>query len=232
MLDRTIAARVRSSVRSLFVLGVLGVLIAPASRAAVTVRTVETSINAGDMRLLEVDHQVGEVHVLPLAESGTRVEVVAEVRCSRFNRRCQRWAEDVSMALRPREASIALELEAARGGVFGGTMQIDLVIRMPERFELEIDLGVGRVLVDRGNRLAGLDIDLGVGDVELALPEASIGSIRFEVGVGFARIEPRDGSARRSSFVVGSNDVRWLGDGGDAVVRVDIGVGAGRATLE
>lgn len=224
-------ARYRVLLRCLILPGLLASMVVPAG-AAETVRTVEASVEIADQKVLKVSHGIGEVRVLPLLESGRRVEVQAEVLCSRFNRRCRQWAGGVSIELRPRSESIALDLDTNQSRVFGGSMQVNLIIRVPEQLAIEIDLGVGRVSVDGRARLAGIDIDLGVGDVDLVLRERSVSSIRFEIGVGTARIEPRDGPARRSSFIVGSNDVGWRGDVGEAKVRVDIGVGAGRATLE
>ncbi len=214
------------------VVGLAAMLPAPRARAAVPVRDLVTSLEVGEYRKLEVDLRVGDVHIAPLAEIGQRIEVEVELLCSRLNRRCRNRAEDLAILLRPHGESIRLEIKGDDSNFLGSGPQANLMIRVPEGLEIVIDLGVGKVSVGTGVGASGIDVDLGVGDVELTLREDGISRVRLEVGVGTARIEPRTGAIRRSSFLIGANDVGWSGEPGNAKVRVDVGVGAARAMLE
>ena len=77
-----------------------------------------------------------------------------------------------------------------------------------------------------------LRVDLGVGQLDLRLPEANFGEAFVDVGVGKVRFlgagAPRDD---RRSFLIGS-EVHWSDGEGKAELDIEVGVGEVKVRLE
>jgi hypothetical protein len=84
-------------------------------------------------------------------------------------------------------------------------------------------MGVGELEV------AGVDddlsIDLGVGEVDVSVPEARFRSVDLDAGIGEASLRLPEGRYQgRRSFLIGS-ELDWHEGRGQAALVVDLGVG-------
>jgi len=100
-------------------------------------------------------------------------------------------------------------------------------ILMPEVTRTRVHLGVGEIRGEFGN--TDLDIDMGVGEVDIQLPLDSAGDIDLSVGVGDISLQGGiDVDADRAMV---SQDLRARGNG-NRDLRVDLGVGDIDVVLE
>jgi hypothetical protein len=74
-----------------------------------------------------------------------------------------------------------------------------------------------------------VEIDLGVGDADVRLPEASVRSVNLKAGVGEATLHLKSGRIQGTGFV--HQGLRWTGSG-TANVEISVGVGDADLTLE
>ncbi len=91
--------------------------------------------------------------------------------------------------------------------------------------ELNVDMKAGELDIDVGQLDSFLNVNLLAGEVKINIPEASVGEIDLDAGIGDASIR-RDGikeSAPRS-FLVGARTHKYLSDGG-AALNVDVQMG-------
>lgn len=130
-----------------------------------------------------------------------------------------------------------------RGGGFGGgTWDLTLSERVP--IGLEIDTGVGESHLDlRGVQLIGFDLDAGVGNVVLVLPDGNY-TARIDGGVGTVTLRLPQGIAAMVRVDTGlggvdadggyqrSGDTYTTATYAGSGVRVDISAGVGQVHLE
>ena len=98
------------------------------------------------------------------------------------------------------------------------------------QFPLEIDLGMGSLEISGPE--SDLWVDMGVGKVEAWLPRETVGLVSLNVGVGKAELfgaGPRVESRR--SFLVGG-EAYWDDGPGRARIHIDLGVGEIAVRLE
>jgi hypothetical protein len=91
-------------------------------------------------------------------------------------------------------------------------------------------MGVGSLDVEgmRGE----VSLDLGVGQVEVTMPAASVGSVRLDAGVGETSLRLPEGRVdERRSLLIGG-EIRWDEGKGGSDVWVDVGVGEVNVRLE
>jgi len=200
---------------------ILAVSLAVAGTAAA--QTVKRhSFPAAGLAELEVASEVGEIEISP--GGGQTVEV--EVEFSRRNSGIGGWfsrgpdlaAKDIVI----RRSGSRLELS-----VRDEEVQTEWKIRLPAQglARTTIAHGVGDVEAEIAK--GALEVDLGVGDVDVVLRRADAGAIRLAVGVGDADI--RGLPETESSRFVGAS-VTAMGEGASPV-NISIGVGDADITL-
>lgn len=99
-------------------------------------------------------------------------------------------------------------------------LHIGWTVALPVIEEARIDLGVGEV--DGEFRDTSVFAHIGVGQVQLRLPESTAGEINLKVGVGEARLRGGESKQEKRAFV--SQTVKGKGLG-EKDVQVDVGVG-------
>lgn len=93
-------------------------------------------------------------------------------------------------------------------------------IEMPARATTRVKLGVGEITGEFG--ATELSIDLGVGEVDIELPETAVGDIDLSTGVGEAKLHGARRERENRAFV--SHDVSGEGEG-EMDLNVSVGVG-------
>ena len=201
---------------------------APALAREVVLRDESSAFPLEGARLLRLDLGVGDLQVDVAA--GDRVEVRLKATCGEHKRRCRERAERLSLAPTRHGDDLRLRLSGQdddKGGVNYPEVELQLVV--PPALALVIDMGVGEV--DLSGVEGDITIDLGVGDVHVAVPEQAVRSVGIDVGIGDARLSPRQEGAHRSGFLNLGNEVDWQEGRGQARLTIDVGVGDAQVRL-
>lgn len=195
------------------------------ARAAI-VRTIEQDLALDGATGVQVKFPVGDLEAE--GTGGDRIQVEVDVRCpASAGARCRDAAQDVTLKVRRSGSWLVLELEGFPR-IRSHDLSADVRVRLPRALRFQADLGVGDV------RAQGLEndveVDVGVGDVELTLPAAKVRTVELDTGVGEADLSIGDQRFRGSGLVGKSLD--WSQGRGVAHVEVDCGVGDVEVELE
>lgn len=179
----------------------------------------EYTFQLTDIEEIEFHASVGEFDIVPIP--GNEVRLVLEIENDDhgwFDR--GRDVSNVELESDVRGRRLRLE-QTAKGTNTNWTVQMPAVART------SIKMGVGSIDAE----FAGteLELDLGVGEVDVALPERSTGDIDISVGVGEASLRGATDVDREHAFV--SQEVSGRG-AGTLDVHIDVGVGDVTLTLE
>jgi hypothetical protein len=172
-----------------------------------------------DINEVEFQASVGSMRIVPIEANEIRLVLEIESRDRGwFNR-----ARDVSrIELESRVRGDRLVLEQDEDDT-----ETHWTVQMPAVARTTIHMGVGEIKGEFG--ATELDIDLGVGEVDITAPEASTGDIALSVGVGDASLRGASEVRRDQAFV--SQDVDGRGEG-TFDMRIDLGVGSIDVDLE
>jgi hypothetical protein len=127
--------------------------------------------------------------------------------------------DDVELESRVRNDRLVLELEE-------DDTTTEWTVQLPVVAVTNIHMGVGEIKGTFG--ATELDVELGVGEVDIEVPAASAGDISVEVGVGDANLRGADDE--RSDGAMMFQDKRGKGQG-DKEISVEVGVGEASVTL-
>lgn len=183
-------------------------------------KTENFSFDAGSIKLLELDHAVGDLEIVD--STGSTIEV-------RMTSHCDGWRCDVDdLKLVQHSSASTLRLEVDGYPRFGGDVSVDLEIRMPSHLALEIERGVGSTEI---HGITGdIEVEAGVGEIEIESSAAAFRSASAEAGVGEADLRVNGNRIRSSSSFVGSES-RWQEGQGTSRIDLEVGVGSVDVTL-
>jgi len=208
------------------------VLVLPALLCACVVEAHETrdieeivELEAGQVVRVEVS--VAELQIEATDRSDVAVELT--VRCRWHFNDCDDALEDLEIASRSSSRRLTLEL-AGLHRWHSSLMAVEGTIQVPRSSPLEVKMGVAELEITGVQQ--DLSVDIGVGKLEVRLPEAKIGEAFVDVGVGQIRfLGGGEHLSDRRSFLVG-NEVHWSDGAGDAEVDIEVGVGEVMVRLE
>lgn len=194
----------------------LALLLAGGTLRADEVRTLAESVPIDGVRSLEIDLPVGEL----LLEGSERsdVGVTMSVRCER--ERCRERTENIELVSERKGDLLKVKVKGLTRGTATG-IEVKLLVEAPGNLPTEVDLLAGEVRV-RG-MTADLEIDLGVGDVEVEMARAVVKRVDLDAGVGNATLRTDLGEIVGSG-VVGSS-LEWSQADGTTSIQIDTGVG-------
>lgn len=208
-------------------------------------KTMTRTIQAGDIDTLDLSSGIGDVTIT--ARKGldeVAIEVVLTPRRGGIfssKRRAERDVEAASLEAAVKRESLRLRISPADED--DRRFEERWIIEMPSRLAIEIEHGVGDIVIEGAT--SGIELDSGVGDVDV---EAAGGDITIDLGVGTAvvrapasvyatadaaggvgsaRITARGEEIEGGGFV--SHAASWSGDGS---YRLDVSVGVGDAVIE
>ncbi len=208
-------------------------------------RTLEEELPVEGARTVVLDAAVGDVTVRGVEGDTIRVTVELRPRKGRFFGSRREGDEQVArteLEVKRSGAKLRLSLDWPSGDPL---FEADWSIELPPSLAVNVDLGVGDVLVEG---LAGdLDVDSGVGDVTVAAADGDVavdlgvgevkvtgplqeyGKVKCSTGVGDCTLKA--GSRKLSGTGMISKDLAWRGDGPSSI-HVDTGVGSVTIVLE
>lgn len=202
---------------------VLGACLAQARESKSIGETLELEVG----QVVRIDFPVAELEI----EAADQTDVVIELtlRCRWSFSSCDDALEDLELVSRASTRRLTLGLAGVsrwKNSMIG----VEGTIRIPQTSPLEVKMGVARIEISGVQR--DLRVDLGVGDLDIRLPEASVGEAFVDVGVGqihfFGSGNKLDG---HRSFLVG-NEIHWSDGAGDAAIDIEVGVGDVTVRLE
>lgn len=207
-------------------------------------KTMTRTLQAADIDTLDLDSGIGDVTIS--GRDGLEevtIEVVLTPRRGGFfssKRKAERDVEAATLA-----ASVErdkLKLTITPDDDEDRRFEEQWIIEMPSRLRVQLEHGVGDVVI-RGVA-GGIEMDSGVGDVEVETAEGDIeidlgvgtakvrgpasafGEVEAAGGVGNARITVRGEEIEGGGFV--SHSASWSGEGRD---RIEVSVGVGDAIV-
>lgn len=189
----------------------------PASADEV-VRTFQKQIPLGGVENIRIEIPVGELEIV--AGEGQQVETKVEVLCKHGKPRCQEAAKNLRFVYSTDDGQLHFQLKDwpkmnAKG------LQVRARFTVPRDLPLRTELGVGELTVDGIE--GDFQADLGVGEVNVTMPEAAVGSVRLDTGIGEAGL--RAGGRRYESEGLFVRQINWNKGKGKSSVEVDCGVG-------
>jgi hypothetical protein len=206
----------------IFALGLLA-FSSVAARADV-VRTLNQDLPVGEASTISIDFPVGNLNVEGF--DGNSVNVDMKVECSPSRKDCQKVADKVAIASRTNGRKMEVNIKGPRGDS-SKDFQLSARIQVPRALLVSVDMGVGNLSVIGLEQ--AVEIDLGVGDADVRLPEGSVRSVNLKAGVGEATLHLKSGRIQGTGFV--HQGLKWTGSG-SANVEISVGVGDVDLTLE
>jgi hypothetical protein len=203
------------------VLALAAALVLPtvASAGGTEIRTLTGSVSAAGAQRVEIDAAVGELRVEGAATSSVSVHVV--VRCDKpVKSDCRRKAEGIQLAATADGERVRVAL---RGWPKGGNdgLSLSLAITMPSDLALDGELGVGELVVQGVE--AGARLELGVGEMRIEVPAASVRRVDLEVGVGGAALHVGGHRIEGKGFL--GREIDWTSGRGRHLIDAEVGVG-------
>ncbi|BDX06530.1 hypothetical protein [Planctobacterium marinum] len=121
--------------------------------------------------------------------------------------------DDVELKVRGDADDISLEIDVE-------DVVQTWIVKLPKTANIEIDLGVGEVEIEDFERSASIDV--GVGEVDIELASDNYREIELESGVGGADLDGFKGADRERNIV--NESIEWRGTG-EYEIEIDVGVG-------
>jgi len=178
-------------------------------------------------RPVTIEFPAGEMMVEGVNSEELLVRLV--ISCPNESENCLERAAQVSLARHGDEAGIRIAVENAPLLKLAKA-QLNLSVEMPAASDLLVDMGYGDLTV---TGIAGcLVIDMNAGDVQVASPLSSVGSVWLDAGTGDATLHtPMKTIEGKRSWLVGA-EVDWRQGPGSCRMDVDLNAGAIEVTLE
>ena len=180
--------------------------------------TLEGSWPIQDIEEIRVEFPVGNL----VLESSDEPQIRAQlgVRCRHGGRACYERSKQLRLVTQVFGRTRHLKLEGMpKFGNHG--LEVTLRIAVPKALAVDAEMGVGDCRVE--GIVRDLHLELGVGNVDVALRERDVRSVRVAVGIGDATLR-RGGNAQVVSGLLGRK-VRWDEGAGESRVSVELGVG-------
>lgn len=211
---------IRRRLPAAFALAAAAVLPAVASAGGSTeIRNLTGSVSAAGAQRVEVDAPVGEFRLEGAATSTVAVRVT--VRCQKpVKPDCRRKAEGIQLAATADDERVRVAL---RGWPKGGNdgLSLSLAVTMPRDLALVGEFGVGELVVQGVE--AGARLELGVGEMRIEVPAASVRRAELEVGVGEAALIVGGRRIEGKGFL--GRQIDWTSGRGRHAIDAEVGVG-------
>ena len=180
----------------------------------------EYTFDLADIEKVNIHASVGSIHIIHT--DSKKVSVVLEIRQQNrhwFSRDIDLDGVELQSNTRGKRLSLRQDDE---------DLNIDWTLELPTVAETSIELGVGKI--DGKLENTKVNINLGVGEVELSMPVATTGEVNLKTGVGDATLHGGDSKHNsKRSFV--SQEVEGNGSGNNNV-NLKVGVGHILLSLE
>lgn len=176
----------------------------------------EHTFNTSDIKEIEIHASVGSIDILPTDDDEISLVLDIEGKDHGWFRQ-HKDVSDVELHSRVRGDRLILRQTE-------DDTRTEWTIRLPATARTVIHMGVGEISGEVG--ATNLDIDLGVGEVDIEYPLAAAGDINVNVGVGEAKLRGTSDVSIHKAFVS-----QQLSGSGEGSQDIDIHIGVGDASL-
>jgi len=190
----------------------------PAAAEGHRVRNLTGDLTTTGIERVELRLPVASVRIEPSADD--RVHVDLEVRCSNDSERCRERAEELTLESNRDAATLRVRVDGMEG-LYGLSLKLRGIIQVPNGKAIDVNLPVGELQIR--NVTGDLDIDVGCGEVGIALREHDVQSVHMGVGVGEATFTVAGRHIEGEGWL--GQKVRWTAGSGVSRVAVTLGVG-------
>ncbi len=183
------------------------------------IRSFRQQIPIAKAHKIHLEFPVAELNVDSGASGQVGLDV--KVKCRQKTGRCADRAHDLKLVYD--NTGEVFKIEMKRFPRWHGSHNLKIVahITVPRDLALRAELGVGEMNV---HGVAGdLDVNLGVGQVNVDLPKEAFASVNLDTGIGEASLVAA-GQRYESSGLM-SKELSWRKGTGRSKVKVDCGVG-------
>ncbi len=195
--------------------------VAPAARAE-NLGTLQASWPAQNVDRIQLKFPVGELVVV--AGDAPTIRALMTVRCQRGGSGCVERSKRLKLTSRQSGRTRLFKVEGYPKFNNGG-LQVELRVEVPRSVSTHVEMGVGEVVVEGVE--GDLSVELGVGEVDVAVRESNVRSVNLAVGIGDATLDHPGHDHQRRGFL--GKHVRW--DDGAGRSRVHVAVGVGDASV-
>ena len=183
------------------------------------VRSFRQQIPIANAHKILLDFPVAELNVDSVP--GNQVGLDVKVTCRERTGRCADRAHELKLVYDNSGEVFRIEMKKFPKWHGSGQLKIVAHITVPRELALRAELGVGQMNI---RDVAGdLDVNLGVGQVNVDLPKAAFSSVNLDTGIGEASLVAA-GRRYESSGLL-AKELRWSEGTGRSRVKVDCGVG-------
>jgi len=180
----------------------------------------EYSVDVANLTEFRIDAGVGVLDVVSSEDNVLRVEVEIEGNRQGIFRPRKRDVSDIDIKARIKGDILYVELS---DGDYDD-IELHWRVELPSLERTQLDLAVGQMNVSVGK--TNLEVDLGVGEVNVTMPRRYAGEIDMEVGVGGVNLRGADNVDNHRSITSGETTGR-----GDGSSSIEVDVGVGKATV-
>lgn len=180
--------------------------------------------DAAGLRTLQLDHPVGELEIN--GADIAAVEVRMEIDCDA--RDCADKIDDIRLESKSKNGELRLEVDGYPR--FGKGVVVNLEIRMPRTMALAIEHGVGEVAIEGID--GDIDLEAGVGEVDIRGNAKAFRSAEIELGVGESELTVDGTTIEGDSFLFVGGETEWNKGRGESRIRVEVGVGETSVRLD
>lgn len=201
--------------RKLTLVSALVLALSATTAVADDVKVLEKTIDAKSFTKLVLDVPVGEIDV-KVAE-GTEISLVVELEADKNWLGRSSDISDASINVREDGSTLKLKVDLEDDD----DVKQSWTVKMPAEMAVALNLGVGSVEVD--DLTSDINVDLGVGDVDIKVDTSLYASIELDAGVGDTSIKGGKGRYQQERVLVTSSSE--LNGSGKAELEANVGVG-------
>lgn len=162
-------------------------------------------------------------------DEGTTVRMVVRVDCKEKSYDdCQDEVRRLRVEHRVSGRTLVIELQGVRKQPNGHHVEIDTHVLVPRRLAARVEMGFGELRID--GMAADLDVELGVGNLQLRADSRRFREAQAAAGVGEATIRTPSGTVRERGFI--GHEANWDEGRGMSSIHAHVGVGSARVTIE
>jgi hypothetical protein len=182
------------------------------------VRRFVKELPAGGVDKVVVDVPVGEVKIEGSPDQQVHLEVRLE--CDDRGGACEELSKRVKVVYSREDGDLTLRLKEWPKSRNKG-LEAHVRVQVPRDLPLKAHLGVGQLSI--AELESSVEADLGVGELDITLPAAAVGSVNADTGIGEASLVA--GGRHYESAGLVAREIRWSKGTGKARVEADCGVG-------
>jgi hypothetical protein len=205
---------------------VLAVTLARPARADEYLQADPKTFDLEGAKRIRIEFPVGKFSLE--GDDGQTVRVQVRVDCKGSDTPdCQDEARRIRIDHRQDGGVFRLEFSGMRKNWSGHRISVEANVLVPRALAAELNMGVGKAnVVGIGH---DLDVELGVGDLNVRAEQAGFRDVEAESGVGDAAIETREGRVHEQGFI--GHSARWTEGSGSGFIRAHVGVGSATVDL-